>query len=345
MAISLYPWQLQAWEQLQQLQGRWPHAILLHGPKGIGKTEFAQGLAQSLLCEAPETNGQACGSCVSCGWFEQYSHPDYRRLRPEILEADSAESSEEGAATKSTAKAAKAPSKEIVINQVRAIADFMTLSTHRQGARVILIYPADAMNIAAANALLKSLEEPGPKTVFILVCDSIDALLPTMISRCHQFALTMPTRSQALLWLQQQQVATPEQFLAEQGGAPLAALAAAQSDTQSDQHDFLRFLQQPELDGVLKIAEKLQKSAIPLLISWVQRWLYDIFSYKLAGEIRYYPRNHKEISKIAAEIPLDALLALIDANIQRRRVADHPLAAKLLIEEMLLDYARKVKPA
>ena len=148
-----------------------------------------------------------------------------------------------------------------------------------------------------------------------------------------------------MLWLQQQQVATPEQFLAEQGGAPLAALASAQSDTEADQLDFLRFLQQPELDGVLKIAEKLQKSAIPLLISWVQRWLYDIFSYKLAGEIRYYPRNHKEISKIAAEIPLDALLALIDANIQRRRVADHPLAAKLLIEEMLLDYARKVKPA
>ncbi len=340
MSSILYPWQQTAWTQLQQLRGRWPHAILLHGPQGIGKTEFATSLAQSLLCESPQADGQACGECISCGWFVQYNHPDYRRLRPEILETDSSDSEAEDAPAKSAAK--KAPSKEIVINQVRALADFMTLSTHRQGSRVILIYPAEAMNIAAANALLKSLEEPGPNTVFVVVTNSIDALLPTMISRCHQFALTMPTQEQALAWLAQQQVAQAEQLLAEQGGAPMAALAASLSEDHAFLAEFLGHLQRPDVAGALKMADKLQKVAIPLLISWMQRWLYDIFSYKLAGQLRYYPRYTKEIGIIASGVGIPQLLALMDSNTKRRMVAEHPLAPKLVIEDMLLDYVKKI---
>ena len=342
MTSPLYPWQHAAWEQIQQLRGRWPHAILVHGPQGIGKTVFAEWLAQSLLCESPEKDGQACGGCVSCGWFSQYSHPDYRRLRPEILEADDAEAdTEDGASAKSGAKSAKAPSKEIVINQVRSLSEFMTISTHRQGVRAIVIYPAEAMNIAAANALLKSLEEPGPNTVFILVAHSIDALLPTMVSRCHQFPLATPGADQALGWLTQQGISKPEQFLAEQGGAPLAAFDASHSDSLVQQDEFLLLLQRPNLENAIKIADKLQKTAIPLLLSWMQRWLYDVFSFKLTGKIRYYPRYQKEINIIAGGISISALLALLETNSERRAVADHPLSAKLLIEEMLLDYVMK----
>lgn len=337
MTTPLYPWQQAAWTQIQHLEGRWPHAILLHGAAGTGKTVFAEWLAQSLLCESPQRDGQACSACVSCGWFAQYGHPDYRRLRPEIMDEAGADGEpEEG--VKSTAKSTKAPSKEIVINQVRSLSEFLTLSTHRQGVRAIVIYPADAMNAAAANALLKSLEEPGPNTVFILVAHSIDTLLPTLVSRCHQFALPMPGAGPALQWLQQHGIARPEQFLAEQGGAPLAALDAAQSETHLLQEEFLLQLQRPDLGNALKIADKLQKIAIPLLLSWMQRWLYDVFSFKLTGKIRYYPRYQKEINLISARISIPALLTLLDTNTERRAVADHPLSAKLLIEEMLLDY-------
>ena len=341
MNSNLYPWQQPAWAQLRQLQGRWPHAILLHGPEGIGKTVFAEWLAQSLLCETPQEDGQACGSCVSCGWVAQYSHPDYRRLRPEILETElpESEAEESGSGGKAAAKSTKAPSKEIVINQVRALSDFLTISTHRQGMRAIVIYPAEAMNVAAANALLKSLEEPGPNTVFILVTNSIDALLPTMVSRCHQFSLAMPEPAQALAWLTQQNIKKPEQFLAEQGGAPLAAALASESENAAQQEEFLLHLQRPDLAGALKIADKLQKTPIPLLLSWIQRWLYDVFSFKLTGKIRYYPRYQKEIKLIAAGVSLPALLKLLDTNTQRRAVEDHPLSAKLLIEEMLLEYS------
>lgn len=344
---ALYPWQQEAWKQLQKLQGRWPHAILLHGPEGIGKTTFAEWLAQSLLCESPQADGQACGTCLSCGWFSQQSHPDYRRLRPGNLETEDAEpvsgdATEPKAESESTSKAPKALSKEIVINQVRSLADFMTISTHRQGRRIIVIYPAESMNAAAANALLKSLEEPGPNTVFILVASSVDSLLPTLISRCRQFALTLPSNEQAMSWLMQQHIDKPEQFLAEQGGAPLAAFELAQSDTLDQQQEFLRHLQHPDIGGALKIAEKMHKTPIPLLLSWMQRWLYDVFSYKLSGKIRYYPRYHKEIDAIAGKMGVPALLMLLDTNTQSRAVAEHPLAAKLLIEEMLLDYSGSI---
>src|SRR5690606_27063109 len=111
-------------------------------------------------------------------------------------------------------KAAKTPSKEIKIDQIRALADFMNISTHRQGMRVILLYPAEALNTAAANALLKTLEEPPPNTMFLLVSNSLDRLLPTILSRCRKFALTMPGKDEALQWLNEQGVADADAWLA-----------------------------------------------------------------------------------------------------------------------------------
>jgi len=195
MINPIYPWQEGAWQQLHRLRARLPHAILFHGPEGIGKTAFAERFAQSLLCEASAPNGHACGQCASCGWFAQYSHPDFRRVRPEALdegeggEGDDASDASDG---KKAAKSAKAPSKDIKIDQIRALSDFMNISTHRQGMRVIVLYPAEALNGASANAILKTLEEPPPQTMFLLVSNSLDRLLPTILSRCRKFACQCP---------------------------------------------------------------------------------------------------------------------------------------------------------
>lgn len=338
MTATLYPWQNVAWKQLQQLRERLPHAVLFYGPEGIGKTAFAEHFAQSLLCQRLSSEGHACGACDSCGWFDQYNHPDYRRVRPEALDEDSVSDSEgDGGSDKK--KAAKTPSKEIKIDQIRALADFMNISTHRQGMRVILLYPAEALNTAAANALLKTLEEPPPNTMFLLVSNSLDRLLPTILSRCRKFVLTMPGKDEALQWLNEQGVADADAWLAEQGGAPLAAQALAQAEGRETLDDFLQLLARPGIDGALKGAERLQKTPVGDLVAWQQRWLYDVFSLKLSGRIRYYPRYRKELAMLAERANVSELMQALKSLKERRAVADHPLAAKLFIEDMLLDYS------
>ncbi|MFZ6690726.1 DNA polymerase III subunit delta' [Undibacterium sp. SXout20W] len=340
MSNPLFTWQSNAWDYFQSLRDRLPHAFLLYGPQGIGKTLFAEQMAQSLLCDHPDAQGHACQRCGSCGWFSQYSHPDYRRVRPELLDEEDASTGDpEAEAAPKAGKPSKAPSKEIVINQIRALSDFMNISTHRQGKRVIVLYPADALNIPAANALLKSLEEPSAETVFILVTDSLDKLLPTILSRCHKMALAMPEPEEALSWLQGQGVKDADMWLAQQGGAPLAALELSQSDSRTDLEDFLRQLSKPSADGSLKLADKMQKLDLPTTVAWMQRWQYDLFSYKQSGRIRYHPRYERELKGLASRVEMNSLLKIIKSTNERQANASHPLSAKLFLEDMLLEYS------
>lgn len=338
MSGMLHPWQKNAWQQLQEMRQRLPHAILVHGPEGIGKTDFAERFAQSLLCQSPLAGDHPCDKCDACGWVQQYSHPDFRRVRPEALdeEESATDEADEGDNKK---KSAKAPSKEIKIAQIRALADFVNISTHRQGLRIVLLYPADALNAMAANSLLKTLEEPPPSTLFLLISNAADRLLPTIISRCRKFAMGMPATPEALDWLREQGVSDADHWLAEQGGAPLLALVYAQNGQRELLDEFLQELCRPAADTALKSAERLQKASVSELVTWLQRWAYDLFSFKMAGEIRYYPRYGKQISSLSTRADPGALRSLLLSLNQRKAVSDHPLSAKLFLEDMLLEYA------
>jgi DNA polymerase-3 subunit delta' len=339
MVVTIYPWQGEAWAQLQQMRARLPHAILFYGPAGIGKADFIEAFAQALLCENVRPDGHACGECASCGWFTQGNHPDYRRVRPEAMEdeAPAAEGEESGEADKKS-KSSKTASKDIKIEQVRALADFMNISTHRQGLRVVVLYPAEALNMPASNALLKTLEEPPPGTVFLLASNGLDRLLPTILSRCRKFALPMPDHAAALAWLEAQGVQDADGWLREQGGAPLAALSQAETGSREELDALLQILAQPSVDAALRAADKLSKAPLASLVAWQQRWLYDVFSYKLSGTIRYYPRYRQQLANLAGRVHTARLMQAIKSTNDRRAVADHPLSPKLFVEDMLLDY-------
>lgn len=142
-ARTLFPWQLDVWQQIWRERHRLPHALLLTGEAGLGKRRFAEYLAQFLLCEDPAKHDAPCGQCDACGWFLAGNHPDFRLLAP--AEADEGE--DEG-------KKRKLP--VINVENVRALADFVNLTSHRQGLKVTIVDPAEAMNTAAANAFLKT---------------------------------------------------------------------------------------------------------------------------------------------------------------------------------------------
>ena len=173
----IHQWSKSLWTDLTAATERLPHALLLHGPRGVGKRALAEHFAQFLLCEAA-TALRPCGRCEACRWFVAGNHPDVRWVEPEAI-AKSLPSEGEGEA-RGTARSAK-PSLEIKVEQVRALADFLNIGSHRGRHRIALIHPAEEMNLHAANSLLKSLEEPPSGAVFVLVSHRAARLLPTNI--------------------------------------------------------------------------------------------------------------------------------------------------------------------
>lgn len=205
-----YAWQQAVWQRLEKLatESRLPHALLLSGHAGIGKQRLAQAFAARLLCQAPTAQG-ACGQCKSCHLLTAGTHPDLVWLTPET-----------DAKTEKTAKFIK-------VDQVRELVSFAEKSAQLGGYRVVLIEPAHLLNVQAANALLKTLEEPGGKTLMLLVTSQPLSLSATIRSRCQQLALETPAEAEALAWLSPQlrDAGMAQLLLGLAEGAPLAALA------------------------------------------------------------------------------------------------------------------------
>jgi len=328
---KLYPWQIEPWQRWAGLRARLPHAILLKGAQGIGKFDFAMNLAQSLLCEAPLADGLACGACPSCHWFEQETHPDFRLLQPDAL--SETEDGEESAAAK------KKPSKQISVDQIRALADFANLSAHRGGHRVVLIHPAEAMNTNAANALLKTLEEPSARMLIVLVTHKPQQLLPTILSRCLTLTMPMPSIEASSAWLKGQGALNPAAMLAQAGFAPLQAAKLAEEAAGADEYKrFLQEIRQPAKFDPLALAEQLQKAEPAKVIHWLQQWCYDLSSAKLAGKVRYNSELTDSIKSMAEKISAFELARYQKELLVARREANHPLNPKLQFESILLSY-------
>jgi DNA polymerase-3 subunit delta' len=327
--IELFPWQTDMWQRWAGLRAREPHALLLKGPEGTGKLDFAMTLAQSLLCGKTMFCGLACENCDSCHWFEQGTHPDFRLVQPEILAAQDDEEKEGG----------KKPSRVITVEQIRALSNFFNLSAHQGGYRVVLVHPAEAMHPSAANALLKSLEEPQGRILFILVTHKPQRLLPTIRSRCLALAAPLPPVEQSLEWLREQGIADPAASLSQAGLAPLQALRLArEADEFGEYQHLLQEIRRPASFDVLALAERLQKTDAASVIHWLQQWCYDLASARFAGTVRYHPEAAEAIRELAGSADPLELLRFHRELLTARREAAHPLNPRLLYESLLLSY-------
>ena len=338
--MNALPWHREVLSQIAALRERMPHALLVQGRAGIGKLEFARALAASVLCESPGA-GLACGECASCHWISQGNHPDYREILPEAAIEDGEEADEAGKPDKSD----KAKSLVIKIDQVRAVADFIALTTHRAGFRVLLIHPAEAMLPAAANALLKTLEEPPEHTLIILVSDQPSRLLSTIRSRCRPIALAAPGREEALQWLRSESIAGAEAALAAAGGAPLLARDLAAPEEAELRKRIVNELARPGGADALQFASTLDKGAAPKLVFWMQTWVHDLVCVRMAGEARHHVEHAQALAARARGADLDALFALDRELAEARRLASHPLNARLVAEHLLMAYNRATMEA
>lgn len=348
MSVAAFlPWHQQIAEQWLGNRERFAHAWLIHGLAGIGKKEFALAAAASLLCEEP-VKGMACGKCLACGWVNSGNHPDLKRIRPETIaleegaeqEFDDASGApiEAAASQEATSTSKRAPSKEIRADQIRGLEPWFNHATHRGGWRVALIYPAESLNAISANALLKVLEEPPQNTVFLLVADAPDRLLATLLSRCRRLPLATPQLAVAREWLSAQHVQLAEGWLAACGGAPLLAkkLAAQGHQPCPDWLSaFVFTLSQSTTPDIGALADLLSKSAPAEWLDAFQRLSVDLMLVANHIPCRYFPSLESPLKTLVAARPSTGLSDLAEFINDQRRLAGHPLSAKLFAHSVL----------
>lgn len=329
---------------LGQGLARLPHAMLLVGPAGVGKTAFGEQMAALLLCESIAPDLIACGECDPCRWLAAGNHPDFRRVAP-----DDDSEAEPAASEKSADKSKKRGSGIIRIDQIRELEGFVFVGSHRNGNRVVLVTEADAMNPAAANALLKILEEPPSSVYFILISTRSKSLLPTIRSRCRVVSFGAPDAAAAADWLLGAGLEKQaKRYLGLAGGAPMRVAQWKEQGQLAPIDALVDSLVSPPADpGVLAAKwDALLKGdglfRTENLVEGVQRWLFDLAQERMAGKVRYHsgwPRP-----KGVENLNPKALLAAWRELNQFRRSARHPLNQLLFLESLAAHYLRALRP-
>ncbi|MFA0811474.1 DNA polymerase III subunit delta' [Microbulbifer epialgicus] len=325
---ELMPWQTLQWQRLcaQWRAGRCPHALLLAGQAGLGKRAFAEAFSALVLCEQPR-NGQACGSCKDCRLWQAGSHPDFLRVEPE-----------------------KAGS-PLKVAQIRQLGDFVSRTSGRGGARLVWLAPAEAMNINAANALLKNLEEPAASVIFLLISDSPAGLLPTIRSRCQSVTFPSPPEEVALQWLRNhgldEQLARRALILS--GGAPLLAAELAEPDLCEVREQFLRELTSVAegSTSVVRAAEHWEapseQTSLEQLLQFWQQWITQMAQLRscdLTGDTQLMALLQRLPG--VGEESLRPLFSFYDHLLQARKglVSGANPNRRLLLEELMIRWAR-----
>ncbi len=324
----MYPWTESAWQQLIARRENLPQALLIHGPKGVGKLELARAFAQLILCETAGAN-VACGKCDGCRWFLAGQHPDFRQIEPEIL-APPQEYDEDTPAPSKTTK----PSHEIKVDQVRVLADFLNIGSHRGKRRIALFHPAESMNPNAANSLLKSLEDPASGACFLMISHNAKSLLPTIRSRCISLPVGIPEPAESIAWLRKAQVADAEDWLAFTGGAPLLAKENAEADRGERIAGLTKILRQGSGAREMLLNWPVpDREQIEILAEVLQKWAYDQAMRSVTGRGRYF--NYKGTGKPAPISKARAWVAFAREANRYRVAAKHPLNPKLFASDLI----------
>jgi DNA polymerase-3 subunit delta' len=324
--LELYPWQENTWQRLSRQWPSLPHGLLFSGPTGLGIEEFARFLSKALLCSESKTTLQVCQHCRSCHLFEANTHPDFIDIFPEEV------------------------GKTIKIDALRDAISQVLQTGQMSQQRVILLRPAEAMNLATANAILKTLEEP-PAGVYLILCTALlPRVLPTIASRCQHIPFFPCFDEKTLGWLEQQTSFKEEakQALEDSRGCPLIAkerLLQAKGFTWqtllSNLHEL--FCQQGSvLELTTQYLEIPVLNLLDELLFLVSQLIHALMLPEQPG-LKISQDTQKTLTALARTTTLSALFGYYDYLIKQKKLPLQNLNQGLLIEDWLIRWTNLSK--
>lgn len=296
--------------------GRLPHALLLHGPDGVGKERFATVVATGILCRRPGPEVLPCGECAECTLSRAGSHPDLHWLRrPEDR-------------------------KTIGVDAVREVCEQLAMTSLRGGYRIAVVVQAQLMTPSAQNAFLKTLEEPAARTLLVLLSPRPSGVLATLRSRCQRVEISRPPGQAALDWLEGECGAAVQPGLLElAGGAPLKALELAPhyADLQSQMTAAISDLLADRVE-ITRVAADMLGDGLGARLAWIESWLGGSLRARLARDATHVgiptpPQLHRAV----ADVNIDAAFRFVDRLRESRRLLEGSAVAQLVVEALLID--------
>lgn len=347
---SLHPWLVNSFNELTSHP--LPQALLIHGTANIGKLKFGLALAKYELCENSGKLNYACGNCDACHWFAAGNHPDFVPVLPEDLESllNFSKLDVENSKNQSNLTEDKKLSKFIKIEQIRDALSSIEIGAHRGKSKIVLIYPVEGMQSAAANSLLKSLEEPPKNVKMILISHQIDRVIPTIKSRCRLVSIGPPSFEQGLEWLTMNldganiSAEKIKSTYRENGGAVLKSLEQLQNNDMSFSSEVvLRCLMNPLQLNQSNFSEVISKVAMKDLIFILQKWVLDLTLLINELSPKFYPSQIIFLSKYSKDISIEKLLTYSSKLTIAQKYSEHPLNNKIQAEQLLVDYLKLFK--
>ena len=297
---------------------RLPHALLVHGPVGVGKEHFAGAVAAALLCSGRGDRLEACGNCPDCALSRAGSHPDLHWIRPEE------------------------DRRTISVDQVRDVTEQLAMTSMRRGYRVAILSPANSMTRNAQNALLKTLEEPAARTLLVLVTARPSGLLPTLRSRCQRIEVSRPDETSALEWLARELPGGVQpELLRLAGGAPLRALELAPhfQELQTQMTGLLEDFLSGRAEVTATAAEMLGEG-LPVRLDWLEHWAGQIIRRRTLDATELTLPRGPALQRAGATVNISAAFRWVDTIREARRLLEGSAAPQLLVEALLVEAGR-----
>ncbi len=306
--------------------GSLPQTIGINDAHGAGGAAFAMALAHTLLCEAPTEQGRACGTCQQCRLLAAGNHTDLMLLVPEALQLGFMPEKE------------KKPSKDIKIDQVRAIEGQFNLSAQRGGRKVVFVFPAENLGSVPANALLKTLEEPPPNTFFLIVSARWQQVLPTIRSRCVSIALPAPTAAEKTAWLQDKGVSHPQRWLEIASYRVDAAADMAQDPLWLPLLKAVSSLSLGAHCNPIDLGQTFAKSELKRAVQALILWTTDLLTVHQGAVPVFFKPQETALQALSTKLDAPAACAYLEMLAQTSTVAEHPLSARSQCEALLFAY-------